>query len=400
MGPLLHIKRLAGLGFLALVCACGAGLLSSSGERRTLANAPPAPVPAPVEIKFNRDIRPILSDRCFSCHGPDANKRQSGLRLDQEAGMYAALPKHPDKKAFVPGKPAESFAYQRIISNDKLEKMPPVTSHLKVSDHEADLIKRWIEQGAKWQEHWSFAKPVRVEPPAVKDTKWARNEIDRFIRARLEQEGLQPSPEADKATLIRRVSLDLTGIPPTPAEVDAFIANQAPDAYEKLVDRLLASPRYGEQMASQWLDYARYADSHGFQSDPERFMSHWRDWVINAYNANMPFDQFTIEQLAGDLLPNATDDQKIATGFHRNHRINSEGGVIGEEWRVETVIDRVETTSATFLGLTMGCCRCHDHKFDPITQKEFYSFFAFFNNVDERGDAGAIGLDRGMNAPP
>ena len=230
-----------------------------------------------------------------------------------------------------------------------------------------------MEQGGDYQEHWAFTKPVRPPLPAVADTRWPRDDVDRFVLANLESDGLAPSPEADRPTLIRRVSLDLNGIPPTPAEVDAFVADHSPDAYEKVVDRLLASPRYGEQMAVPWLDAARYADSHGFQSDPERHMWRWRDWVINAYNADMPFDQFTIKQLAGDLLPNATVDDRVATGFNRNNRYNDEGGIIAEEWRVESVIDRASTTSAVFMGLTMECCRCHDHKYDPITQREFYS---------------------------
>jgi hypothetical protein len=356
---------------------------------------------APTTINFNKQIRPILSDRCFKCHGPDINKRISGLRLDKQVEAFGPLPKHPNQHAFVPGHPEQSLAYLRIISGDASEVMPPPAAHLKVDAQEKALIKQWIMEGAHWQEHWAFVKPARLDPPEVVNKAWPRNEIDHFILARLEQEGVQPSPEADKATLIRRVSLDLTGIPPTPAEVDAFVADQSANAYEKVVDRLLASPRYGEQMAAPWLDYARYADSHGFQADPERFMWHWRDWVLNAYNSNMPFDEFTIEQLAGDMLPNATDDQKIATGFNRNHRINGEGGIIAEEWRIEGVIDRVETTSGTWLGLTMGCCRCHDHKFDPITQKEFYAFSGFFNSINEQG--GVIPsnvLDAGNNAPP
>jgi hypothetical protein len=287
-----------------------------------------------------------------------------------------------------------------MISSDPHEVMPPPTSPLKLTTVEKDLIRRWIEQGADWQEHWAFVKPVRPALPEVKDKNWPKNEIDRFVLWRLEEQGLKPSPEADRVTLIRRVTMDLTGLPPTLEEVNAFVADKSPNAYEKVVDRLLASSHYGEQMAVTWLDYARYADSHGFQSDPERFMWHWRDWVIDAYNKNMPFDEFAIEQVAGDLLPNATDAQKIATGFNRNHRMNSEGGVIDEEWRVETVIDRVETTSATFMALTMGCCRCHDHKFDPITQKEFYSFCAYFNSVNEKGEYFSAGLDKGKNAGP
>src|SRR5688500_11672313 len=275
------------------------------------------------KINFNRDIRPILSDRCFACHGPDANKRESGLRLDHEKEAFGPLPKHTGKRAFVPGNLADSYAYQRMISTDKDEVMPPVTvPHLKLNQHEQDLVKQWIEEGASWSEEWSFVAANRRDPPVVTNQARPRNEIDRFVLARLEEEGLMPSPAAEKTTPIRRLSLDLIGLPPTPAEVDAFVSDTSENAYEKLVDRLLASPHYGEQMAVAWLDSARYADSHGYQSDPERFMSHWRDWVIHAYNANMPFDQFAVEQLAGDLLPNPTESQKIATGFNRNHRMN------------------------------------------------------------------------------
>jgi hypothetical protein len=352
------------------------------------------------QITFNRYIRPILSDRCFSCHGPDSISRKADLRFDRKAALFDPIPKDPDKHAFVPGHPEQSEAYRRLTTTDTDDVMPPAKSHLKVSAHEKELIKKWIEQGAKWQEHWAFVAPVRPEAPAVKDAAWPRNDIDRFILANLEAQGIHPSPEADKPTLIRRVTLDLTGLPPTPGEVDSFLADNSANAYEKVVDRLLASPRYGEQMATHWLDMARYADSHGYQSDPERFMWRWRDWVINAYNSNMPFDEFTIEQLAGDLLPNPTIDQKIATGFNRNHRINGEGGIIAEEWRVEGVIDRVDTTSEVWLGLTMGCCRCHDHKFDPITQKEFYGFCGFFNSVNETGVGDTGFMDRGNNVPP
>ncbi|HZZ44369.1 MAG TPA: DUF1553 domain-containing protein [Tepidisphaeraceae bacterium] len=360
----------------------------------------------PKTIVFNRDVRPILSDRCFSCHGFDEKKRQSNLRLDTRAGAFDELPKHKGKRAFVPGRLDLSYAYQRMISKEPAEQMPPPTSHLTIDDKDREVIKEWILQGAKWQDHWAFVKPVKAEVPKTHGPQsagfgdWDVNPIDHFILARLDEEGLKPSPEADRATLIRRVSMDLIGLPPTPAEVDAFEKDTAPNAYEKVVDRLLANPHYGEKMAAHWLDEARYADSHGFQSDPERFMWHWRDWVINAFNSNMPYDEFTKEQLAGDLMPNATDDMKIATGFNRNPRMNSEGGIIDEEWRVETVIDRVDTTSQTFLGLTMACCRCHDHKFDPITQKEFYSFSGYFNSINERGEYFSVGLDKGINAGP
>ncbi|MGB7159928.1 MAG: DUF1553 domain-containing protein [Tepidisphaeraceae bacterium] len=387
--PLLSRNRILGATLLALSFAAGA--------THALAGVPAYRN----KINFNRDIRPILSDRCFACHGPDGNKRQSGLRLDLQNGLFELLPKHAGKRAFVPGNVAESYGYQRIISRDPQEVMPPITApHLKLNQQEKDLVRRWIEEGAPWSEHWTFVAPRRPDVPVNTNQAWPSNEIDRFVLARLEETGLKPSPAADKSALIRRVSLDLTGLPPTLSEVEGFLADTSESAYEKVVDRLLASPHYGEQMAVAWLDAARYADSHGYQSDPERFMHHWRDWVIKAYNDNMPFDEFAVEQLAGDLLPNATESQKVATGFNRNHRMNSEGGIIDEEWRVEGVIDRVETTGTTFLGLTLGCARCHDHKYDPVTQKEFYSFSAYFNSVNERGEFFSVGLDRGMNAPP
>ena len=272
--------------------------------------------------------------------------------------------------------------------------MPPPDSGHALTPRQIELLRRWIDEGAKWDTHWAYTAPARRDPPAVNHAQWARNPIDQFILARLEREGLTPSPEADKTTLLRRVTYDLTGLPPTPAEVDAFLADRSPDAYEKRVDALLQSPRYGERMAVPWLDAARYADTHGYHIDSLRDMWPWRDWVIDAFNRNLPFDQFTIEQLAGDLLPNATLEQKIASGFNRNHMINFEGGAIAEEYQVEYVIDRVETTSSAFMGLTMGCARCHSHKYDPITQKEFYQFYAFFNNVPEVGLDGRIGNAR------
>src|SRR5262249_45515235 len=252
-----------------------------------------------------------------------------------------------------------------------------------------ELLRRWIEQGAKWQNHWAFIPPERPALPAVKDAAWPRNPIDRFVLARLEKEGLRPAPEAPRATLLRRVTLDLTGVPPTVQEMDAFLADKTPGAYERVVDRLLASPRYGERMVLEWLDAARYSDTNGYQTDGTRPMWPWRDWVIDALNNNMPVDQFTVEQIAGDMLPGATVSQKIATGFNRNHMLNGEGGRIAEESRVDYVVDRVETTATVWLGLTAGCARCHDHKYDPISQKEFYRLFAYFNNVDESG-----GVDR------
>src|SRR5579862_4757438 len=344
-------------------------------------------------IEFNRDVRPILSDKCYTCHGPDAKSKNVPFRLDSEAAAKAEL--SGGKHAIVDGDPASSELIRRVTSEKPAQRMPPAFTGVKLTDAEVETLKQWIAQGAKWQKHWSLIPPVRAALPDVKDTAWPRNPIDRFVLHHLEQEGLQPWPEAAKETLIRRVSLDLTGLPPTPAEIDAFLNDRSPNAYEKVVDRLLASPRYGERMAFRWLDGARYADTNGYQFDGERSMWRWRDWVIDAFNRNQPFDQFARDQIAGDMLPNATLAQKIATGFNRNHRANTEDGIIPEEYAVEYVVDRVETTSAVFLGLTLGCARCHDHKYDPFTQKEFYQLFAYFNNVPEMGRAMKYG-----NSPP
>ncbi len=334
-------------------------------------------------VSFNRDIRPILSDHCFRCHGPDEGQRHSGLRLDQQE--FAFKPADSGNAAIVPGDVAASALLHRVHSTDPDEQMPPREIGKPLKPAQIELLERWIREGAKYEGHWAFIKPTRPEIPPVKSLERVKNDIDRFLLANLESRGFAYAPEAPREILLRRVALDLTGLPPTPAEVDQFLADQSPNAYEHAVDRLLQSQRYGEQMAVQWLDFARYADSNGYQVDSSRFQWPWRDWVIEAFNKNMPFDQFTIEQLAGDLLPNATLAQKVATGFHRNPRLNGEGGIIAEEWRVETVIDRVETTGLTWLGLTFNCCRCHDHKYDPISQHEFYSMFSYFNNIAESG---------------
>jgi hypothetical protein len=349
--------------------------------------APDATIPQTVE--FNRDVRPILSDKCYICHGP--SKQLAGLRFDREDVAKQAL---SDRHvAIVPGDPAASEMIKRITAANAAGRMPQGGEPL--GTREVALIRRWIEQGAAWQKHWSFVPPRRPELPAVTNRQWVRNPIDAFVLERLEREGLQPSAEADKATWIRRVTLDLAGLPPTPAEIDAFVADRSASAYDKVVDRLLRSPRYGERMAFPWLEAARYADSNGYQTDGERDMWRWRDWVINAFNRNMPFDQFTVEQLAGDLVPNATLDQRIATGFNRNHRGNSEGGIIPEEYAVEYVVDRVDTTATVFLGMTAGCARCHDHRYDPLSQKQYYQLFSYFNNLPESGKARRVG-----NSPP
>jgi len=340
-------------------------------------------------IDFNRDIRPILSDNCFACHGPDKAHRKADLRLDTKEGALAAIT--DGVWAVKPGDLDKSEVYKRIITTEADDLMPPRKSGKTLTAAQKDLIKRWIEEGAAWAEHWAIVAPQRPAPPEVKEKAWAKNEIDRFILARLEKENLKPSSEADKPTLIRRASQDLTGLPPTPEEVDAFLADNTPQAYEKLVDKLMASPRYGERMALDWLDAARFADTHGFHIDSQRDMWPWRDWLINAYNKNQPFDQFTVDQIAGDLIPNATTDQIVASGFNRNHCINFEGGAFPQEYLTAYIIDRVSTTSTVWLGLTIGCAQCHDHKFDPITQKEFYQFYAFFNKVAENGLDGRDG---------
>ncbi|MEM7009953.1 MAG: DUF1549 domain-containing protein [Verrucomicrobiota bacterium] len=339
-------------------------------------------------INFNRDIRPILSDKCFYCHGPDPEHRKADLRLDTLEGALADLGGY---QAIVPGNAEDSEFWYRVDTDDDFDMMPPEDSGKSLTQREKDLLKRWINEGAEYEAHWSLIPSKRGDLPETKQADWARNAIDHFILARLESEGLKPSPEASREALIRRVTLDLTGLPPTPAEVDAFLADNSPNAWEKVVDRLLDSDRYGERMTLDWLDAARYADTNGYQKDTERQMWIWRDWVINAFNENKPFDEFTVEQVAGDMLPNATLDQRIASGFNRNHRINGEGGVIPEEYRVEYVVDRLETTGTIWLGMTIGCARCHTHKFDPITHKDFFQMFAYFNNVPENGRDGNKG---------
>lgn len=338
-------------------------------------------------IEFNRDVRPILSDNCFACHGPDEKTRQGGLRLDLAEPARAKL--ESGKTAIVVGKSAASELVRRILSKDASEQMPPAGSGKHLTAAQIDLLSRWIDQGAEYQAHWSFVPPSR--PAVPESSPAARNPIDPFIVAQLRKDGLQPAPEADRERLLRRITLDLTGVPPTLAEIDDFLRDRSADAYEKVVDRLLASPQYGERMALDWLDAARYADTHGFNNDTTRYMWRWRDWTIDAFNTSMPFDQFVTEQLAGDLLPASTLEQRIATGFNRNHVINSEGGIIPEEYRVEYVADRVHTTSTILMGVSLGCARCHDHKFDPFTQREYYQFFAFFNNLNEQGEAGRVG---------
>ncbi|MEZ0540525.1 DUF1553 domain-containing protein [Fibrella arboris] len=348
----------------------------------------------PEKVDYNLHIKPILSDRCFACHGPDKNKQQAGLRLDTPEGAYAALAQS-GKKAIVPGDLANSELFHRITSTDPDEMMPTPKSNLTLNADEKAMLIRWVEQGAEYKEHWSLVAPTMPDVPAINNDSWSRNDIDRFVLAKLNEKkltapALRHAPEADKTTLLRRVTLDLTGLPPTLAEIDAFLADKSTNAYEKVVDRLLASPHYGERQAVEWLDVARYADTHGYQDDGLRTMWPYRDWVIRSFNKNQPFNQFVTWQLAGDLLPQPTNaddrrDQLLATAFNRNHQQSQEGGIVDEEYRVEYVADRVATFGKAFLGLTTECARCHDHKYDPISQKDYFSLFAFFNSNNERG---------------
>jgi hypothetical protein len=347
--------------------------------------------PAADGVDFRREVLPILSENCFTCHGPDSRARKADLRLDVKD---AALDK--SRGVIVPGKSGESLLFDRVSTHDIDERMPPNGSGKSLTAHQIEVLKRWIDQGASWSKHWAFEPVKRPSLPAASKDAWVANPIDAFVLDRLRAEKLIPAPAAERATLMRRLSLDLLGLPPEPAEVDAFLADTSKDAYGRLVEKLLASPHYGERMAMDWLDGARYADTNGFQNDFARTMWPWRDWVIAAFNRNLPFDRFTIDQIAGDMLPGATLEDRIATGFNRNNRTVTEAGSIDEEYRVENTVDRVETTSTVFLGLTMGCVRCHDHKFDPIAQTEFYQFYGFFNSVNEQG----VYTETRGNVPP
>ena len=346
----------------------------------------------PDTISYNFNIRPILSDKCYKCHGPDATHREADLRLDIPENAYRALKDNPSAHALVPGDPMLSEVYRRISTKDTTEQMPPPSSNLKkLTPFEVDLIEKWIKQGAKYEKHWAFVPPHSSPVPQVKNNTWPKNAIDNFILQKLEQKGISPNPEADKERLLKRVSLDLTGLPPGLHLMDSFLADKSPDAYQKVVDQLMATPQYGEKMALHWLDVARYADSHGYQDDNYRTQWPWRDWVIHAFNENMPYDKFITWQLAGDLLPNASKEQLLATGFNRNHKITEEGGVIDEEYRVSYVTDRTNTFGKALLGITLECAHCHDHKYDPFSQKEYYQMFAFFNNVKEVGIQSTVG---------
>ena len=339
----------------------------------------------PKMVDFNFHIKPILSDRCFKCHGPDEKARKADFRLDVQEAAFALIDTATNKYAIVPGSLKKSHLVERISSTDPDYMMPPPESNLQLSSYEIELLKQWIKQGAEWKPHWSFIPPEKPALPQVKNEIWAKNEIDYFVLRKLESSGLSPAEPETKEKLLRRLSFDLTGLPPNPDELDDFMADDTPDAYEKQVDRLLKAPAYGERMAGIWLEAARYADSHGYQDDRPRSIWPWRDWVIDAFNQNLSYKDFIVRQLAGDLLPNASYEQKLATAFNRNHAITQEGGVINEEYITEYVVDRTNTVATAFMGLTMQCARCHDHKFDPISQKDYYQMFAFFNGIDEKG---------------
>ncbi|MBL9140146.1 MAG: DUF1553 domain-containing protein [Verrucomicrobiales bacterium] len=346
---------------------------------------------APKPIDFNQEIRPILAENCYQCHGQDAQNRKADLRLDTEAGSRQ---RHEGRAAIVPGDPASSELLHRLVTDDPEERMPPPASHRAISSQQQALLHRWIREGAAYDRHWAFKPPIRAPMPAVRRQDWPRRPLDTFILARLEAMDVAPSREGSPSAWLRKASFDLTGLPPTPDELDRFerdVARHGEAAYEAAADRLLHAPAFGERQAQEWLDVARYADTHGFNNDTTRTLWRWRDWVIDAFNDGMPYDRFVVEQLAGDLIPDATLEQKIATGFGRNHVVNSEGGIIDEEYRVEYVADRVRTLGMAWLGLTLECSRCHDHKYDPITQRDYYRLFAFFNQVPESGEDGRIG---------
>jgi hypothetical protein len=370
----------------------GFALLAIAGGYFSCQTASSSEETLPDQVSYNYDIRPILSDKCFNCHGPDANKREAGLRLDIGAEAFKALQEHPSKHAIVPGKPEQSELYLRITSKDTGLQMPSIKSRLpRLTQHETDLIKKWIEQGAKYEPHWAFVAPVKPELPKIDDKSWVINELDYFVLAKMESKGLSPNPMADKERLLKRAYIDLIGLLPSPKETEQFLGNTDPKAYEKTIDQLLARPQFGEKMAIGWLDIARYADSHGYQDDNYRSQWPWRDWVIHAFNKNLSYDSFITWQLAGDLLPQATKEQLLATGFNRNHKITEEGGVIDEEYRIQYVDDRTATLGRSLLAMTVECAKCHDHKYDPISQKDYYQLSAFFNSVKEKGLESTVG---------
>ncbi|UZD23331.1 PSD1 and planctomycete cytochrome C domain-containing protein [Algoriphagus halophytocola] len=374
---------------LLLICAILASCSHEQSQEITLAETE--------QISYNFHIRPILSDKCFVCHGPDANKREADLRLDTEAGAYAALKEDPDQYVIKPGSLEESTVYHRITSEDPGELMPPPESNLALTEGEINLIKVWIAEGAKYEPHWAFVKPEKSSPPSVGD--WATNEIDQFILKKMQSKGLEPNPEAEPHELIKRASLDLTGLPPSPELLDKYGDFNGDESYENLLDGLMADPGFGEKMAILWMDISRYSDSYGYQDDNIRTQWPYRDWVIHAFNQNMPYDQFITWQLAGDLLPDANKEQILATAFNRNHKYTEEGGVIDEEYRIEYVLDKTNTVSKGLLGITMECAQCHDHKYDPFSQKEYFEMFAFFNNTPEKGYEGDVSVSKPAKTP-
>ncbi|WP_246628764.1 PSD1 and planctomycete cytochrome C domain-containing protein [Algoriphagus marincola] len=361
----------------------------------TLSNSPE--LQAVDQISYNFHIRPILSDKCFACHGPDANKREAGLRLDTETGAFEALKESPGKFALVAGDPNASEVYHRIISEDPSEQMPPPESNLKLLDSEIELIKKWIEQGAAYEPHWAFVRPEKKQIPEAPD--WARNEIDHFTWKKMKEKGLEPNPEAEDYELIKRASLDLTGLPPSPEILERYQGFEGENTYEDLLNNLLSEQSFGEKLAILWLDISRYSDSYGYQDDNIRTQWPYRDWLIHAFNNNLPYDQFITWQLAGDLLPNPTKETILATAFNRNHKYTEEGGVIDEEYRIEYVLDKTNTFSTGVLGITMECAQCHDHKYDPFSQKEYFELFAFFNNSREKGFEGDVSVSKPAKTP-
>lgn len=370
---------------LLVVVAAGAASFFLYGKKKSGARLPE-------KVDFNIHIRPILSDRCFKCHGPDTKQRKGNLRLDIPDSAFAVLKESPGMFAIVPGDIKNSQVYHRIISPDTAEQMPPPSSNLSLTQYEIELIEKWIKQGAAYKPHWAFIAPQPQDIPQTENSKWTKNEIDHFVLAKMKEQGFVPNETADKERLLKRVCLDLTGLPPSTEMQERFLNDNTPNAYEKMVDELLASQHYGEKMAVHWLDVARYADSHGYQDDGLRTMWPWRDWVIHAFNENYSYEKFVSWQLAGDMMPQATKEMLLATGFNRNHKITQEGGVIDEEYRIEYVTDRTNTFGKTFLAMTFECAKCHDHKYDPIPQKSYFSLFSFFNQVPEKGLLGDISL--------
>lgn len=354
----------------------------------------------PETVSYNFHIRPIFSDKCFKCHGPDGAQRQAGLRLDIADSAYAPLKETKGAFALIPGKPDESEVFKRVSSTDTSYQMPTPDSHLgALSEYEIKLVRKWIQQGAKYERHWAFNAPKKTTPPQVSNEKWVRNDIDRFVLHKLDQLRLSPNEEADKERLLKRAALDITGLPPSIEMMDAFLNDNSPNAFEKAVDQLLAMPQYGEKMAVHWMDLARYADSYGYQDDNIRTQWPWRDWVIHAFNKNLPYDKFLSWQIAGDMLPDGGKEQILATGFFRNHKYTEEGGVIDEEYRIEYLVDKTKTFGKGILGITIECAQCHDHKYDPFSQKEYFSLLAFFNNTKEVGYEGDVSISKPAKNP-